>query len=705
MTTANLMKYTLVNNKNHDDWSDVIGAVEKVYDGPSAIIAKTTRFGFTSSIAKIAEMRNDKLLIITPTNKIKETILKACPSAISIMGHSACKILAESNDELLQKLSLSLPSFCPREGPCEEVPDCKLTVGWYKTAPVRTITYAKQISLMFGCKISETSEVSLLLEILKDVNVVCCDESQEISLENSPSANMNYSIRNIPLEYERLRKIHFDFSELTRMLHTEYVTKNLEETRDYMKSEAFLSYFFENPTVIDRDFQTHAASELIHLAKRRASVNFTDEDILYLADVINVMTCRTVTANLTITSNGDVYTIKGKPTCSSPTMRNAISSFIREVCPKAKVFFVSGTQFEKYPGMFSEISGRELIHVCLDDVKQNNSKMTIVPDTWKYSSVVINKNDFSNAQNKRIKEQILDVLVEYPNEPVYIICFNKKLQTKILSMKLPLPEGSIIDYYRSSNSIGVECKARIGIAIGIANNPINTFDFATANVAESRSLRLQSVHAATWQAWSRIKDPEGKILSFLYCIGVTAEDVAAIIPQGTNRIVIYNGKNEKNRHIPPTITLSKELPRPKVLMKPKSNWSLRPCNATSEMYIDCVVSLSDRIKDELVDLRLTSLKTVDNYIYNTICENQRFLNSQDFKLYNPDENKYWKENNSVLFYTNIVSRIDKCGLQAHTPKPDGKHPYPNALIKIPFNDLLNQHFDGKETIALPPFEY
>ena len=175
MTTSNIMKYAIVNNKNHDEWSDVLEAVEKVYDGPSAIIAKTTRFGFTSSIAKIAEMRNDKLLIITPTNKIKETILKACPSAISIMGHAACKILADSNYELLLKLSLSLPSICPREGPCEEVPDCKLTVGWYKTAPVRTITYAKQTSLEFGYKLNEKSEVSLLREILKDVNVACYD--------------------------------------------------------------------------------------------------------------------------------------------------------------------------------------------------------------------------------------------------------------------------------------------------------------------------------------------------------------------------------------------------------------------------------------------------------------------------------------------------------------------------------------------------
>jgi hypothetical protein len=103
------------------------------------------------------------------------------------------------------------------------------------------------------------------------------------------------------------------------------------------------------------------------------------------------MTCRQITINLVTSSTGDTYSVKGKPTENSPTIKNAIRLFLKDICPNANVFFVSGSQFEKYPGMFSEIAGRELAKVCVPDIKQTNAKMTIVPDSWTYSSVASTK--------------------------------------------------------------------------------------------------------------------------------------------------------------------------------------------------------------------------------------------------------------------------------------------------------------------------
>jgi hypothetical protein len=475
--------------------------------------------------------------------------------------------------------------------------------------------------------------------------------------------------------------------------------KELDETRDHCRSEAFLSFPYENAAAISTEALTYAYAELRRLAKARTALHFSDDDIRFLKDVISVMTCRSVTVNLVTSSTGDTYSIKGKPTENSPTIKNAIRLFLKDICPNAKVFFVSGSQFEKYPGMFNDIAGRKLANVCVPDVKQNNSKMTIVPDTWTYSSVASTK---SGTQDKRIKEQILDVMAKEPSKPIYIICFNRKLQEKIIKMKLPLPKGSKIDYYRSSDSIGVECAARIGIAIGIANNPINTFDFATENVAESRSLRYQSVHSATWQAWSRIKDPEGIVPSKLYCIGIRSDDVDAIIRQGSGRQVFYNGKGANKQIIPPTITLSEELPKPKVLMEPKSKVALEPTKMSSKEYIDCVVSLEDRMKDELVNLRLP-LKNLLFRLYSIIGEKVGILKMTDYKLYNPNESTDWIENNSILFYTNIISRIDKCGLQDKYQKPGKKWGYTTGLPPVPFEELLVQHFNAIETVALPPF--
>ena len=699
---TSLLKYSKVCSDD-DKFADVLKVTEDVYDGPSAIVAKPTRFGFTTSVTKIAATRQDKLLLIAPTNKIFETVMAAYPSALTIPGHKYCKWVLDHIDELVLEIGVPLPDVCPRVGACDYNPDCEMHRAWYESAWVRAMTYHKLLTLVFVYSPGRTSEIALLREMLKDVGIVMFDESHIISLENSPSADLNYTIKSIPIDFINLRKIYSDYLELCHKLYNDQMIKELDETRDHYKSEAFLSFPYENAAAISTEVLTYAYAELRRLAKARTALHFSDDDIRFLKDVLSVMTCRNITINLVTSSTGDTYSIKGKPTENSPTIKNAIRLFLKDICPNAKVFFVSGSQFEKYPGMFLEIAGRKLANVCVPDIKQNNSKMTIVPDTWTYSSVVIAGKDLSGTQDKRIKDQILDIMAKEPGQPIYIICFNRKLQEKIIRMKLELPEGSIIDYYRSSASIGVECAARIGIAIGIANNPINTFDFATENVAESRSLRYQSVHSATWQAWSRIKDPEGIVPSKLYCIGIRSDDVDAIIRQGSGRQVFYNGKGDNKQIISPSITLSQELPKPKVLMEPKSKVALKPNNMSAKDFIDCVVSFDDRMKDELVNLRLPG-KNVRFPLYSIIGEKVRKLRISGFKLYNPNESPDWIENNSILFYTNIISRIDKCGLQHKYQRPGKNWGYKTGLPPVPFEELLVQHFNAIETVALPPFD-
>ncbi len=62
---TSLLKYSKVYSDD-DRFADVLKVTEDVYDGPSAIVAKTTRFGFTTSVTKIAETHQDKLLLIAP---------------------------------------------------------------------------------------------------------------------------------------------------------------------------------------------------------------------------------------------------------------------------------------------------------------------------------------------------------------------------------------------------------------------------------------------------------------------------------------------------------------------------------------------------------------------------------------------------------------------------------------------------------------
>ena len=708
MKTPNLLSYF-----GSGEWADVKKAVEKIYDGPDAVVSKTTRLGFTTSMTMIADERGDKLLHVKPTNKINETIKKAAPSMIAVYGHKHCQLLADQEDPLLLELPLSLPGVCPRgPGGCEEYPDCDMTRSWFETANVRTLSYQKLVAIIYGYNATD-SEIAFLRGMLNDVKIILFDESHTISLENSPTADLNYTLLSIPQGFETLNQIYGWFGDLTREIQENGTIDRIKDSRDLLKSDAFLSIWQSNTHIVHANEQSYAFAELKALAKQRSRYNISEDAIKFLLNVISLMSCSDVTANLTITGTGDKWSIKGKPTYMSPTWKNAIKVFLQNICPRAKVFFVSGTQFEKYPGMFSEIANRRLEYICLPDVKQNNSKMIIIPDTWTYSSVADQKN---GSQLKRILEGILDILADHPCDPIYVVCATIKLQQQITKKltKYKLPKGFFIqDYYRSSNSMGVECEARIGIAIGIANTPTNTYDFATENVAESRALRLQDVHSATWQAWSRVKDPAGQIPSRLYCIGVKSDAVDAVIAQGSRRQVTYNSKGQNGRHIPPTITFSEELPRPVVTMVRKKAQCFEPQYMTTSNFLDGLVPVTDHPKFNC----LKSVKIRENHLYNSIGEKHgktRVLDSENeieevpirssFRLYNFNVGGDLGASETFLaLRVLMVSRDDKCGLQSHYPNATGKFGYNTGNVKEPMDSLLLKHLDGFETVALPPF--
>ncbi|MDQ1273941.1 MAG: hypothetical protein QG591_2571 [Planctomycetota bacterium] len=691
---------TLLSYASSSAWDDVKKAVEKVYDGPDAVIAKPTRFGFTTTILKIADARGDKILLVQPTNKINETAKKAVPDMLPIYGHKYCRLLVEQEDPLLLDLGiLPLPSVCPR-GPsgCKEYPDCDLTKAWFETACVRTISYQKLVTLMFGYNPKE-SESALLQEQLKDIDIVICDESHLISSESPPSVDICYKSLKIPPEFVILSRIYNNFKDLIFKLHENDTIEQIKALS--LANDSHLAIPHQINSTVQSTMLTYAFMEIRRLAKQRTTYSISDDDIKFLSGMISVMSCREQTTCLTKTGSGDKWTIKGKPTYESPTWENAIRRFLRLVCPKSKVFFASGTQYERSQGFYEGIVGRSLEHVCLPDVKHTNSMMTIIPDKWTYSAVADQKG---GTQTKRIVENILDILADHPCDPIYAINFNTKLQERIAKKlaKYRLPRDFFMqDYYRSSNSIGVECEARIGIAIGIANTPTNTFDCVTNNVPESQALRLQDVHSATWQAWSRIKDPEGKVPSKLYCIGVRSDAVDAVITQGSNRQVFYNGKGANGRHIPPKITINEELPRPKVLMEAKSNWSSSPCNAEAACYLAGHVPVSELPKF------LDSVKTFDNYLYSNIGKNQRFLpvldSSSPLRMYNLGCTVEQQQESALALKILMVSREDKCGFQWHYPNSLGKYGYRVKTLSVPFDDVLQQHLAGAETIALPPF--
>jgi len=695
MKSLTIMSFT-------DKWNDVKSEVEKILDGPSAIVSKTTRLGFTTSASMRASEKKFRLLHVKPTNKINETLEKASDDFIPIYGHKRCQLLQDEEEDLLLELPLSLPGECPRgPGGCDKYPECDMTRAWFEKAAVESMSYQKLVTLAFSTVYNKDSEAARIRSQLNDVDIVLLDESHEISMDNVPAVEMGLgAVSRLPPEFEYLFDVQQKFMALRDMIREERAIELIEEIRKNSKlSEAYLTQWYPNENAINNETLTYAFCDLRKLARNRASFGIKDDDIRLLFNIVSLMSCNEITLNLVRTSHGDVWSIKGRPNNTSPTWRNAIRIFLRDVCPQAKVFFVSGTQFEKYPGMFQEIAGRPLANICMKDVKRNNSKMTIFPGKWSYSSTIMPGKNPHTGDTKRAKQEILDILVKHPGEPVYIICFNIMVYNRIKSIMktVSLPEGSIIDYYRSPNSIGVSCEARIGIAIGIANTPLNSCDFCTSSFEESQSLRLQNIHAATWQAWSRIKDPEGKVDSVLYCIGVRANEVSDIIRQGSNRKVV-SGK----------VTMDEELPRPNIMQEPKTKISLEPRKCSVDNYLGDRVSIDDRLKEALSSEKVCSCKKTQLfYIYYNICKKVGKICIYDTKAYLSDENLL--EKNLVAFYSLILSRTDKIGLQDKEKKYNAKTQeyYNGYVVKAPeilLEDLIIKHLKGQETLALTPFD-
>ena len=383
---------------------DVLEAISRVIHGPSAIVSKVTRLGFTTSAAAIASAENFKVLIVGPTRKIgTDTVKKADDGALIVYGHSHCRKLQETfkQDQFMTQLPLPLPSPCP----CYEYPECDLTNAWFESAPVRTMTYAKLKSLM----LVNSEEANYIKDQLSDLDVVVFDESHKISLPVPPMVDLNYTPGNIPLGYEELSYVFYGFLTLASTIHEDRICKSIEEDLEYAGTDCKLTRPVSNCQRISPQSLRAAFSELIKLALQREMLNYREQDILFLKNLCSVMVDRELCVSFIRGSEGSRWLLMGKHTVE----QNAIKSFLEEVCPKAKVFFVSGTQFESREGLFNEIVGPGLEATCMPDVKNNNRSMTIYADYWKADTINLGKKlmmsaiQFERFQNSRTEHQYI----------------------------------------------------------------------------------------------------------------------------------------------------------------------------------------------------------------------------------------------------------------------------------------------------------
>jgi len=257
--------------------------------------------------------------------------------------------------------------------------------------------------------------------------------------------------------------------------------------------------------------------------------------VLMMKDIIEIMSSESITISYISEKGGTIG--KVMISAQSNLKTRGIIEFLRKNARHARHIYVSGTLYEPRPDYFSGFSGKPIIQVIFPDVRKTTERMVLIPDRWKLG-----------ARNFNRKMQVIigtiKAILDREKQPIYILTSSKEKSGIIKKelAKIGVDKQVFVDYYRSGFSVGVERKERICIAVGMAEIPANACDAMIRPIGDkeklfgkSRALRLQSVHAATWQAINRVRDPAGKVESKVYLIGVEIEQVKQLATWGTAR--------------------------------------------------------------------------------------------------------------------------------------------------------------------------
>ena len=650
----------------------LVQEVNKIIEAGSSIVSKPVRAGFTTSVIYACEQESKKLLILAPTKRIlRETVSGAASEGLIIIpGNSECpEIMIQTREHpILKQLPISLPN-CKK---CKAFEKCHVTdIVRRDDAKTIGLTYAKLESIM----LSKNPTTSVILNKLTKMDAVLLDETHILSLPSETKVRAFTTLDMLPDKYRSLNKIYTSWKDLC--------ASNISSIED-MKSKGeqghvglHLSKSITNPKNLTWNQLIRAWGQLRTIATNQ---QIPDAEILKLKDIITLMSSANLSLSFISEEEGDmgsVYVSTGKA-----RLQQALKEFLTTCMGSATHVFVSGTMFEFYTGFLSEMSGQSLKQVVFPDIRDATRMLTLIPDTWKLTS-----RNFSDNVPEIV--ETVKAIQKIDKQPIYLLAPNSRKATDIKDrLDAEGVRDITVDYYRSDKSIGVERSERICIAVGLAETPANSCDcLVTGNNQEerwlrSRSLRMQGVDAASWQAVNRVRDPSGLVPSKIYFIGVRQERVQQVAKWGTNRMLdlldIKKTKGSKGEEIRTPIFEVKvdqpiELPNIAMENKNKSN----PERRTAKDFIGEI---------ELFGEDSTKLENdckCSIYIYRD--------NAVKLEFYNRPSSDSEVESTATLLMAMFMSRPDCYARQ-------DENGY--KLVKeSPNIDLIKSHVAGKITIG------
>lgn len=509
-----------------------VEAAKMILSGPSCLLYKTCRAGATTSLAVAAGELKKSMLLIAPTNAIIDKTLRRASKRepVKIAANVACYKWKEAirEDGLLAKLPLPIQD-CSK---CEYYPNCEVTeILRFDRKPGMGINFGITYHKLTAVMLAKSDTSKAIRDKLRGLDAIVLDEAHSIGLHQPPRVPV-FSYPEIPEDFTTLNRVLAAFQDQCHQ-SIEIISELLMEgSKGHIGKHLSRSAPIQDQ--ISFKILAAAYNELIMLTSRRNELGISEKSILVLRDICSIMGGAWCTFGyVSEREEGRIYL-----TGNVGTHYRALSDFLnpRE---RATKIFTSGTLLEPYSDFFKDLAGCHLVDVVFPEANLASLKMGIISDKWTLDSKNFHK------KLKDIVSRIVAICNEVWPEKCYVIAPNadasRRIKKKLSELNFGKMDQPCVDYYRSEHTIGVERDERVCVAIGLAHVPSNACDhLARGNSPEERAIssaaiRIQSVHAATWQAWNRVKDPRGEHESRIYCIGIRARQALDVATWGSNR--------------------------------------------------------------------------------------------------------------------------------------------------------------------------
>lgn len=583
--------------KNQDKRMQTAFQIYDYFDSGNYLIHKTTRAGCTTALVAESLNRNEKFTCVVPTNWIADKTVVADSKKYSDLEDVDIIHIPANHECLLNKLmcdacpDLKLLPILPLAGSCGKCAQydrCGVTaILRNPDAKGVVVTYKKLAALMLACDSRPNAMAADVLEVISQSRNMILDEVHDIQFGESTSFTVYDDKLFNRVNLDKYNPMLSDFTYMRRvitqfaiMMKEDKIKNSIIEVlggaqdESYWKHHLNISLKNPSPGIVDGENETKviigAYNEIIELTKERKKYGLEMDDVLDLYKMMSIVMSDVISVNA-IRDNG---IIKINLSAVDKSTVKMIQSYTMSMqSDKRRIFLTSATICSyDYGKMFmGGVPPRKISFGTGGDPMNSNSKMLILADSKKYH--VIGDRSLYNKKDEIIG-RIIDILDGWGDENCIIITLNTSEAFKLKTALGEAGRPHDVTYYKAPEMMGVSSDARVMIAVGIANKPSNSFDVVTTNTAESKRMLYESVHCDTWQAWSRVKDPAGKVPSLVFALGCTVEECQALTTWGYNRTLVVQPYVERQKKVI-TVTCESGL-----ISKP----TVKKCKTFEEMF-------------------------------------------------------------------------------------------------------------------------